>query len=276
MRTTGVVDRAAGFGTHDHLCWLYHDLADFQAAAVEFLADGISLGQRTAYIGDRGSGPVLAALSAEHDVDDLFGSGALAVGPIAGRYGPSGPEADVQVEAYEDETRWAVAEGYSGFRVVAEATPLVRDVADRLEFERYEHRVDQLMEQEPFAAMCGYDLDQIGRRGAMVLAAAHPAVHGPPDAAPFRLYVTGSRLVLAGEVDAFASDALERALHNVVGADLTVDIAEVSFIDHRGVEALARHAQAGGSVTVQGARPVIRRLAALVGADLDFVPEPDR
>ena len=41
--------------SHSHLCWVFDDHADFRAAAVEFLADGLARGRRVRYIaaGDR-------------------------------------------------------------------------------------------------------------------------------------------------------------------------------------------------------------------------------
>ena len=36
--------------SHSHLCWVFDDHADFRAAAVEFLADGLARGLRVDYI----------------------------------------------------------------------------------------------------------------------------------------------------------------------------------------------------------------------------------
>lgn len=45
VRTVGVVDSVRGLVPGGHVCWAYRDRADFQARALEYLTDGIALGQ---------------------------------------------------------------------------------------------------------------------------------------------------------------------------------------------------------------------------------------
>lgn len=58
MRTAGVVDSARGLLPHGHLCWAYQDRAEFQVRALEYMTDGIALGQWIEYVGS-GSGEAL-------------------------------------------------------------------------------------------------------------------------------------------------------------------------------------------------------------------------
>ncbi|HEX6422386.1 MAG TPA: MEDS domain-containing protein [Acidimicrobiales bacterium] len=129
MRASGSVDSARSLGPHDHVCWVYEDHADFLDAMVEFLAEGRASDQRVQYVarGDR------AAL--HRHVDGLDGADGTATGPVlvlslddVYELGETvGPEA--QVAAYQSATEQALADGFTGLRVAAEATPLVRSPA---------------------------------------------------------------------------------------------------------------------------------------------------
>lgn len=141
MRASGSVDSARSLGPHDHVCWVYEYHADFLAAMVAILAEGRASDQRVQYVarGDR------AAL--HRHVDGLDGadgtaSGAVLVLSLDDVYEPGetvGPEA--QVAAYQAATEQALADGFTGLRVAAEATPLVRTPAQRAAFVRYEHLI---------------------------------------------------------------------------------------------------------------------------------------
>ena len=53
VRSHGPVDVVPGADSADHLCWVYEDDADFDAAAREFLAGGLERGERLLCVGER-------------------------------------------------------------------------------------------------------------------------------------------------------------------------------------------------------------------------------
>src|SRR4051794_11989302 len=88
MRVAGVTETARGFGPHAHVCWAYHEPAEFRALAREFLSDGLEQGHRVISSSDRGVG------SLWNDIRDLrqvkqAGAGAAQVRSLRQAY-PAG------------------------------------------------------------------------------------------------------------------------------------------------------------------------------------------
>jgi anti-anti-sigma regulatory factor len=266
MRSAGAVQSARGLGPHDHLCWPYDDTAEFRERALEFLAEGVALGQRVAYIGEAASEELLADLRRLDGIDELLergGAGVVSVGEMYQAGTVIGPEA--QVAAYALATDHAVSNGYRGLRVAAEATALVRTPAQRDAFLHYEHLIDRSMRSMPFAALCGYHRPELGDDVVSELACMHPLA--PDEASLFRVFASDdSDVAVAGEVDTMGAErfarALGRALGDIGSERLTIDASELTFIDHNGLLVLDRLARAAGaSVVLRHARSVAARLA---------------
>jgi anti-anti-sigma regulatory factor len=259
-------------GHHDHLCWPYHDLDDFVSVAVEFLADGVALGQRIAYIGD-GSAEVLRTRIGDLDgIDDLLDRGAATVQPVEGVYRAGGTSPESQVASYRAATQAALEDGYQGLRVAAEATALVRTARIRELFSRYEHLVDRAMRDLPFAALCGYDRSQLEGDALLEIACMHPLVR--EGASSFQVYApAGADLGLVGEVDAMVSAAFARALErtglDAAGSPVVhIDASHLDFLDHNAILELERLAQAEEILIVlQDAPTVVGRLVELLGLE---------
>ncbi|GGP41260.1 MEDS domain-containing protein [Saccharothrix coeruleofusca] len=270
MRTAGVLDAVRGLGLHDHVCWPYDDPADFRRRAVEFLADGLALGQRAWYVADSDDEVMRGHLDELPGAAEALERGALQLHPIGETYrsGQVVTPAD-QVAAYAAATDQALADGYTGLRVAAEATPMVRTEASLEAFCRYEHQVDRYMAGRPFAAMCAYDRHELSEEAIGNLACMHPA--SGPDAAPFRLYATSaSEVALAGELDLDSRErfpaALRRAGLRPIGGELVLDASELDFIDHRALFALAREGlRTGSEVVLRTALSSAARLVELLG-----------
>ena len=242
MRSAGVITSGRDLGEHDHLCWSYDSDDDFLARAVEFLTDGAALGQRITYVGEAPEGELIERLRVLDGFDELLKRGAAGVVSTGAMYEAGevvGPSA--QVQAYAAATHDAVAAGFNGLRVAAEATSLVRTEAQRTAFARYEHLIDRAMRTMPFAAMCGYDRRVLDPVALTEIACLHPLA--TVETAPFRVFaVDGADLALAGEVDTMTAPAFARARHHAVptvdGHWLDVDASTLSFIDHTGLLAL--------------------------------------
>jgi anti-anti-sigma factor len=274
MRARGVAGSAGRLGVSDHGCWIYgsdREYAEFRKAALRFAADGLALGQRLLFVGDRSEDEVLADLAPFGDVDTLRRRGALDIRRRADVYLGGGQVADpdAQLAAYDLAVEDAIAAGYTGVRVVAEVTGLLTDPSSCDQQVRWEMVGDRYMAtSRPLAALCGYDRRVIGDAAAAVLTCVHPVRHD--ESVPFALFADDGALCLTGEVDAFEAPLLTRALAAVPpDSSLVLDVSDLRFIDVAGTAVLARHAvgQAanGLDVSLRGARPLLRRMWDMLG-----------
>jgi anti-anti-sigma regulatory factor len=250
MRASGTVDNTRGLGLHDHVCWSFDDDAAFRRHAREFLVEGLALGQRVCYIGDDSAEALAADLREADGMDEALCRGAAGVAAVKDTYASDAViEPEAQVAAYACATEKAVAEGFSGLRVAADVTTLVRQPAQLDAFARYEHLIDHYMAARPFAALCGYDRGRLGRRVVAQVACMHPSISR--NATPFRLYgSTECSAELAGELDLLSADlfplALRRAAPEPREGRVLLDASKLTFIDHRGLVALDDHAHERG------------------------------
>lgn len=214
---------------------------------MEFLADGLAQSQRVCYVtsGD-------TAQWSEHlqDLDELDGlrrkdaTQVLRLGePYVGEVVEPARQMQVFAAALED----ALAAGFTGLRVAADATPLVRTSEQLDAFARWEHLVDRHMINQPFTGLCCYNRAELGQEAIAQLACLHPTVHGV--APPFRLSALTDRAAasLSGELDTTSLRlfpmALRRADLRPTDGELVIDAGELTFIDHRSLLALAEHAR---------------------------------
>jgi anti-anti-sigma regulatory factor len=266
MRMTGVVKDARGLGLHDHVCWAYDDLDDFRCRAQEFLRDGLELGQRIWYVA-RGEVETLV-----NDLRDLDGMdqalrvGAAQVISIDTAY-PVGTviEPTVQVQVFATAATQALTAGFTGLRVAADTTPLVR-TPDQLDaFARYEYLVDRCIATQPLSGMCAYNRDELGEEVIAQLACLHPNVNR--GTAQFRLHTSHHAAAsLNGELDMatveLLSLTLQRADLQPRGGELVIDAAGLTYIDHRALLMLAAHTRRAHATIVlrthwPGAAPLV-------------------
>lgn len=244
MSRSPLPDATRDFDRADHVCWAYDEPGDFHSAARTFLAQGLTQGLQVCYIADEDTSALWDDL---RDLDTTNRS-AVQVQVLSDRY-PIGTQVDPvgQVQAYAAATEAALAAGFVGLRVAADATHLVRTRHQLDAMARYEHLVDRYMTNQPFSALCGYNRPELGEETIAQLACLHPL--GNDDAAaPFRLcaslYAAAS---LSGELDASTASqfatALQRAdLQPTVG-ELVIEALELAFIDHRSLLTLADYAR---------------------------------
>ncbi|WBB65236.1 MEDS domain-containing protein [Micromonospora sp. WMMD812] len=254
-----------------HVCWVHDDPAPFHRQARAFLTAGLAAGERLWYVTAGPVDPVLARLSAAPALRDALARGVGEVVSLEGTYRSGavvdGPE---QVRAYAAATDAALAAGYRGLRVVAEATPLVRTPAQRDAFARYEHLVDRYMRGRPFSAMCGYDRRELGGAAAAELACLHPTTNAVE--ARFQLYACApaeDRAGLAGELDPSSGElfatALERADLRPVDGRLVLEAPHLRFVDHHTLLLLRDYGRRrAATVTLRTPRAAAARLAALL------------
>lgn len=247
-----MVEVSRGRGLHDHVCCAFDDAADFRVRAGHFLEEGLDRGEQVWYVGVR----ELAVL--EDEVRQfpgmetaLRGGRAKAVSlDLAYSTGSVVDPLD-QVRAYSAATERAVAAGFTGLRVAADATALVRTPEQLDAFARYEHLIDRYMLTAPFSAMCAYQRSLLGEESIAALACMHP--DASPDASPFWLHAAtgaGCAAAIGGELDLATRDLLELALCRADlpphDGELILDATGLTFIDHRSLLQLIKHARRGG------------------------------
>jgi anti-anti-sigma regulatory factor len=270
MRISGETHAADGFGPHDHVCWAYDEAADFRARAAEFLADGVAQGLRTSFVAPGDVGRLRAQLRQFSELRGALSDGSLTVESLDGVYGEDEVvDPDRQVGVYASATRAALAHGFRGYRVVAEATALVRTQDQLTQFAHYEHRVDRYMAAHPFSAMCAYHRPSLRGESVALLASLHPAAN--PGASSFRLHTASDgTLTLSGELDHLTARtfplALDRAELPDRSRELVIDGTGLEFVDHRNLYALADlAAREDLTVVLRTAYPGVRRMVDLLG-----------
>lgn len=272
MRTVGVVDLPLG-STGDHLCWTFSDQHEYVTAAVTFLRQGLERNECLLFVGDLATeDQLLSALGDLGDVRSLVASGALSVRRIQDlyRHDCGKPDRVAQVRVYEELTEAAVAHGYAGLRLAADATTLVTDSDARRHFAEYELDVDRVMAKHPMTALCAYDASVLGP-AVLELLAVHPCRHGAHDPG-FSLYQGLDGLQLAGEVDMSNGDLFAMTLEAAAvteGCEVQIDLAGLSFIDVHNLVRLDRFAASlaehGRRLRLVDPDALVRRCSQILG-----------
>jgi anti-anti-sigma regulatory factor len=266
---TGVIEDARGLDLHDHVCWAFDDQDDFRCRVREFLEEGLGRGQRVWYVAP-GDVETLA-----DDLRDLDGMdlalrvGAAQVVSVDTVY-PVGTviEPVAQVQAFVTAATQAVMAGFTGLRVAADTTPLVRTSAQLDAFARYEYLVDRCIANQPLSGMCAYNRMELGEEVIAQLACLHPNINR--GTAQFRLHASYQAAAsLNGELDMttveLLSLALQRADLQPHCGELVIDAAGLTYIDHRALLMLAEHTRRAHATVVlrtswPGAAPLVELL----------------
>ncbi|MFZ5872777.1 MAG: MEDS domain-containing protein [Actinomycetota bacterium] len=275
MAPVRTLHHAAGLRAADHACWAYTSHRGFVGAAVTFLAEGGQLGERLLYVGTMDDDELTADLAALPERDAWIAEGRLSVHHLDDVYDPQDrSEPAAQVELFRKEAAAAVAEGFSGLRVVADVTNLAESPEDLNRMAAYELSVDGMIAANPVTGLCAYDERRVGERiGA--LAAMHTLQHRTGKPASFAVTLRGSTLTVTGEIDSMCADDLHHALdavQDVTDGPLRIDLSSLDFIDVAGTRtlarAVARMVDDGRELRVHGARSASRRCLELFGLDV--------
>lgn len=250
-----------------HACWGFDERGEFIDAALEFLTDGLRLGQRIAYIGNEPVAEQRERLDALGDVGQMIDRGDLLLFELSDLYRVGEPvEADRQLAIYSAATDAALADGFAGLRVAAQVTDLVTEPETWDAHVRWESTADRVFSTKSLSALCGYQRSALPPQLLTDLAAIHPAANETASSVPFHLFGEDGGLVLSGEVDAFTGEAFARALSYACRPEepISLDLGRLDFIDHRGLEVLAAHGRASGGCSIHNSPPVVDRLCELL------------
>ncbi|MEU4163420.1 MEDS domain-containing protein [Actinoplanes sp. NPDC026670] len=233
--------------TTTHACWSYDSPTALDAYAREFLRAGLTAGERIWYVPGSRSGAVadwlrsLAPVSSRPDpIRIIAWQDAYTAGQVI--------DPAEQIASYAAVTQAALADGFTGFRVVADVTALVRTPAQRDAFARYEYAIGRYMRIAPMRALCTYDRRELGERVVDELACLHETSHASDVTFQLHAGLTSAEAVLDGELDMAGQDLFADALWRTdlepAGGEVTVDARGLRFIDHQSLLVLQRYAQA--------------------------------
>jgi ABC-type transporter Mla MlaB component len=274
VRQHGRLGTAKDLAMHDHACWIYDDDGERREAVVDFLRDGLELGQRLLYVGGDSVERLRDDLESLDGVEPLIEGGALQVLSLTGERSVDPVDAERRLEAYAAAADQAVADGYAGLRVAVAVTGSVAGRGTWDAHKRWESLVDRSIVSRPLTALCLYDRREVPDRVLADLASLHPVSHGPAGMVPFRVFFSSpDALVLEGEVDYFCAADLGRLLDVTRHDDgeVVLDLSGLGFVDHHGVMALVEHARRfreRNPLRFDGVPHPVTRLCDLMGVTL--------
>ncbi|HLE99182.1 MAG TPA: MEDS domain-containing protein [Gaiellaceae bacterium] len=262
----------------DHVCWAYPDEESRREVFADFLRTGLAAQQRLVLIAPDPERRLESDLaSAGLPVRKLLRDGRLVAFSTEDAYLPDGTfDADARLAAYCALIEGALADGFSGVRVAADATAVLAEPGLDTAWSSYELRADLLATRLPFSALCAYDRHACAADRLELVHAVHSRSlgNGHAPGSPFRLHALDhERLLLAGELDFRHAEVL-RSLLTASAPDLPrlrLDVSRLSFVDAAGMSALAKaltHAcERLSSVSIEGASERFCRIWSLLGFD---------
>jgi anti-anti-sigma regulatory factor len=274
VRRHGCTHSGSGLGADAHVCWGFNRRQEFVDAALEFLTDGLRAGQRIAYVGSEPVDEQRERLEPLGGVGAMIDEGALLLIDLTGIYKAGEPiDPDSQMAVYAAVTEAALADGYTGLRVAAQASNLVREPETWDAHLRWESVADRFMSVRPLAAMCGYQRDLVPEQLLCDISTLHPATNVSTKAVPFHLFAEDGDMFLSGDVDYLSVEALDRALERACDGSqpVVLDLRDLGFIDHNGLEVLAAHTHrlaAAGGCSIRNAPAAVERLCGILSLEL--------
>ncbi|GAB3310112.1 hypothetical protein GCM10027451_20300 [Geodermatophilus aquaeductus] len=252
------------------MCCLYDDVGEFRRRLTAFLAAGLRAGCRVAYAGLGGAEGSRADLAELPDLDRRLADGSVRILSLQDVYGDAHPiDCDRVVGLYAAATEQALADGFHGLRVGADASELVRSPAHLDALVRYEFLADRYMAGHALSALCGYRLD-LGHETVSELASLHAT--GSAGGTGFTLFGCADGAIgLGGQYDPTSVTVLRRLLTRIrAGAEdgtVVIDLADVEYVDHRLLRTLSAHAwEQGVALSLRSAPPLAARLSDLLAA----------
>jgi anti-anti-sigma regulatory factor len=262
QRRVGVAD---SLQPHDHVVWYGEEDADLYSLANTALADGARRREKLMFVAE---GPNASRLQDVGDIDALMDRGQLVLADIRDVYGGSGSfNASDQLATFEGVLAEALADGYSGIRVVADNTPLA--AGDEEAFDRWlawEQVTDRFQSESNVTGICYFDRAALSEERLEDLASIHPVCHTHAPHPSFSFFIDTDAVCVTGTLDAISADQFTRVVGTTPGdRPLVLDLCETEFMDHRALLALNSAASARRPVRIRHARPIIRELPERLG-----------
>ena len=243
---------------HDHLGWAFAGRAEFSALAMSFLAEGVARGELVIYVADDPDPVVTSRLS------HLAGPDAVQVASITEIYGDSGiVEPEEQRVTFEAICANALADGFSGIRVAADASRMVLDPWRLAAWRRWEVVADRFITEHPATALCAFDTERLGPDLLSKLATSHPLTSATSPVPGYRIYWDDGALRIDGEPGYPAIGDVRLALAEFpAGTPVVVDLAQARTVGDAVLRGLRALAGSDVPVTIRGSRALIGQLRA--------------
>lgn len=273
MRRHAVVEDAATLRVRDHVAWSGDGPEGLHRLAADVFGAGARTGERMMFVAEDPDPDLLAVTP---DLRRLLADGVLEVASLDAVYGSSGAfDPDQQLATFTEALEAALADGFTGLRVVADNTPLVRggdqDVATWLAWEQI---TDQFQATRPVLGVCYFDRQQLTPERLRDLASVHPVVSASAALPEFRVFRDDDALWISGGLDTFAVDRLRRVLSTTPRhPEIVVDVSQCDVINHHALLVFEEHANSGTSIRLRNASSAARRVWELLqvpGSRLQF------
>jgi MEDS: MEthanogen/methylotroph, DcmR Sensory domain len=258
------VSGADALQPHDHVVWYGEREDDLYALASAALAASARRNERLMLVA---SEPDPAQLVGIDDLDALLDRGQLDLVDVESVYGSWDTfDAAKQLATFEGVLADALADGYTGIRVVADNTSLA--CGDDVGFRRWlqwEQVTDRFQSQSNVTGICYFDRSALSAERQADLASLHPVCSASAVEPPFSFFVDGDAVSVTGTLDAWSVDQFTRILSTAPAAEpLVVDLSHAEFVDHRAVLALNAAASASRPVRIRRAPEIISKLPSLL------------
>lgn len=166
----GFTDETASEGLH--ICYIYDDETERQEVTARFLESGLNANEKVLclHTATRFSGPIEQLRPPR--------SGALTIANAIESYCPNGVfEPDQTLQLIKDFYHSAIEEGYVGARGTGQMEwALDPECATEAQLIEYEAKVNRVISQYPYTAICQYDSHQYSGRMIMDILSIHPLV----------------------------------------------------------------------------------------------------
>lgn len=258
-----------------HVCWGFTNRNDFRRGAVEFLRSGLAHGERLLFAADSSIEAMASDIADLGDIDRLLARGTLLLSPLGEAYDATAPlDWREQAATFERLIDESLADGFTGLRVAADATALVRQPATRRAFLEWELAADALMARKPMSGFCAFDSTVFGDLTMSQLGSVHGWRRVPERDPSFSLFfATDTMLQLVGEVDISNGELLTEAMRSAVAVHASrrvqLDLSRLTFVDVGGLRRLNRVSQdlrrEGRTLSLVGWSPMVRQCVELLG-----------
>jgi len=255
----------------DHVCWTFADDHERRRVTGDWVRDGLRDHHLVVY--RTASTDALEELAAARvDTCAAIGSGRLRVRPA----GTEAFDADAADRTFQADVREALRDGYAGLRAVSDLRWAARRVPGAEQLARYERQLNRHLAAGYAMALCLYDRRLFAEPRMSELTRAHPASVTERASHPvtplLRMLRHAGGLRLSGEADLSNRDAFSTVLGHLLedsaAPRVELDLTELRFADATSCRLLVTVArESGGRVRMVGARPSLRRLLALQGAE---------
>jgi anti-anti-sigma factor len=274
MRGRSTVVDVSALAPGDHACWGFASDEARASMLAQYVHGGVERDERIVYLADGQAPDAVAArlAGAGVPVGYLLGSGQLLLLDARSALAPGGRfDGGAVLQRFGVAAAGAAAEGYTGVRTAADVGWLLSDSATSAAFLAFELQAGRVLAGSTMTALCGHDTRRCAADARTALAAVHPARAGDASDASFGAVLgAGGEVLVAGEVDLVSADAWRRVLAAAAceaSEAVTLDLADLCFIDVAGLRAVAALAVAGTRVTLRSPRPIVRKCLPVLGVD---------